>query len=129
MSSLPEYPIGRTVIGSEAAIRAAYEAFRSQPIDETRLAPSRECPFSLKRTTLAGEASVAGVGTFEGSEKQTLTFAPSAKPGWWIRRMDHPEQLDTQVDIANLWTSAQNLVLRSGSSHNYLRMVEHRLAR
>ena len=128
MNSLPEYPIGRTVIGSEAAIRAAYEAFRSQPIDETRLAPSRECPFSLKRTTLAGEASVAGVGTFEGSEKQTLTFAPSAKPGWWIRRMDHPEQLDTQVDIANLWTSAQNLVLRSGSSHNYLRMVEHIIA-
>ena len=128
MSSLPEYPIGRTVIGSEAAIRAAYEAFRAQPIDETRLAPSRECPFSPRRTTLAGEASVAGVGTFEGSEKQTLTFAPSAKPGWWIRRMDHPEQLDTQVDIANLWTSAQNLVLRSGSSHNYLRMVEHIIA-
>ena len=128
MNSLPEYQIGRTVIGSEAAIRAAYEAFRAQPIDETRLAPSRECPFSLRRTTLAGEASVAGVGTFEGSEKQTLTFAPSAKPGWWIRRMDHPEQLDTQVDIANLWTSAQNLVLRSGSSHNYLRMVEHIIA-
>ena len=128
MNSLPEYPIGRTVIGSEAAIRAAYEAFRAQPIDETRLAPSRECPFSPRRTTLAGEASVAGVGTFEGSEKQTLTFAPSAKPGWWIRRMDHPEQLDTQVDIANLWTSAQNLVLRSGSSHNYLRMVEHIIA-
>ena len=128
MNSLPEYQIGRTVIGSEAAIRAAYEAFRAQPIDETRLAPSRDCPFSLKRTTLAGEASVAGVGTFEGSEKQTLTFAPSAKPGWWIRRMDHPEQLDTQVDIANLWTSAQNLVLRSGSSHNYLRMVEHIIA-
>ena len=42
--------------------------------------------------------------------------------------MDHPEQLDTQVDIANLWTSAQNLVLRSGSSHNYLRMVEHIIA-
>lgn len=128
MNSLPEYPIGRTVIGSEAAIRAAYEAFRAQPIDETRLAPSRECPFSPRRTTLAGEASVAGVGTFEGSEKQTLTFAPSTKPGWWIRRMDHPEQLDTQVDIANLWTSAQNLVLRSGSSHNYLRMVEHIIA-
>lgn len=128
MNSVPEYPIGRTVIGSEAAIRAAYESFRVQPIDETRLAPSRECPFSPRRTTLAGEASVAGVGTFEGSEKQTLTFAPSVKPGWWIRRMDHPEQLDTQVDIANLWTSAQNLVLRSGSSHNYLRMVEHIIA-
>ena len=42
--------------------------------------------------------------------------------------MDLPEQLDTKVDIANLWTSAQNLVLRSGSPHNYLRMVEHIVA-
>ena len=42
--------------------------------------------------------------------------------------MDLPEQLDTKVDIANLWTSAQNLVLRSGSPHNYLRMVEHIIA-
>ena len=42
--------------------------------------------------------------------------------------MDLPEQLDTFVDISNLWTSAQNLVLRSGSPHNYLRMVEHIIA-
>lgn len=42
--------------------------------------------------------------------------------------MDQPEQLDTFVDISNLWTSAQNLVLRSGSPHNYLRMVEHIVA-
>lgn len=126
--SLPDYRIGKTVFGSAASIAAAYELFRGQPIDETRLAEDRACPFPLKRQTLLGEAPVAGIGTFKGSEKQTLTFAPSAKPGWWIRRMDLPEQLDTKVDIANLWTSAQNLVLRSGSPHNYLRMVEHIIA-
>ena len=125
---MPDYKIGRIVFGSAAAIAAACESFRAQPVDETRLAPARTSPFSAKRTTLAQEAPVAGVGTFEGSRKQTLTFAPSAKPGWWIRRMDQPEQLDTFVDIANLWTSAQNLVLRSGSEHNYLRMVEHIIA-
>lgn len=125
---MPDYEIGRTVFGDTAAIAAAYEAFRAQPIDETRLAQSRVSPFSERRLTLAGESSVAGVGTFMGSRKQTLTFAPSDKPGWWIRRMDLPEQLDTFVDIANLWTSAQNLVLRSGSPHNYLRMVEHIIA-
>ena len=95
---------------------------------ETRLAADRSSPFPSKRQTLLGEAPVAGIGTFKGSEKQTLTFAPAGKPGWWIRRMDIPEQLDTAVDIANLWTSAQNLVLRSGSPHNYLRMVEHIVA-
>ena len=125
---MPEYVVGKTVFGNSAAIAAAYERFRAQPIDDVRLAADRSSPFSLKRLTLASEASVAGVGTFKGSEKQTLTFAPSSRPGWWIRRMDQPEQLDTAVDIANLWTSAQNLVLRSGSPHNYLRMVEHIIA-
>ena len=125
---MPEYPIGRIVFGSAASIDAAYRLFRGLPIDETRLAESRADPFPACRRTLSGEAPVAGIGTFEGSHKQTLTFAPSDKPGWWIRRMDQPEQLDTRVDIANLWTSAQNLVLRSGSPHNYLRMVEHIIA-
>jgi UDP-3-O-acyl-N-acetylglucosamine deacetylase len=125
---MPSYRIGKTVFGSSAAIAAAYERFRAQPIDEIRLADDRSCPFPLVCRTLAGEAPVAGVGTFQGSCKQTLTFAPSGKSGWWIRRMDQPEQLDTLVDISNLWTSAQNLVLRSGSPHNYLRMVEHIIA-
>ena len=125
---MPEYKIGRTVFGSAASIGAAYEAFRQQEIDEVRLAPDRASPFPDRRMTLASEASVAGVGTFMRGEKQTITFAPSERPGWWIRRMDQPEQLDTQVDISNLWTSAQNLVLRSGSPHNYLRMVEHIIA-
>ena len=125
---MPDYRIGKIVIGSEASIRSAYDRFKVQPIDETRLAPTRESPFPSNRRTLKGEAQVAGIGTFYGKERQELTFAPSAKPGWWIRRMDQPEQLDTKVDIANLWTSAQNLVLRSGSPHNYLRMVEHIIA-
>ncbi len=125
---MPEYPIGRIVFGSAASIDAAYRLFRGLSIDETRLAESRADPFPPCRRTLAGEAPVAGIGTFQGSHKQTLTFAPSPRPGWWIRRMDQPEQLDTKVDIANLWTSAQNLVLRSGSPHNYLRMVEHIVA-
>ena len=125
---LPEYELGRTVFGSTAAIAAAYERFRRQPIDEERLAEGRGGLFVDERRTLQGDSPVSGVGTFKGSEKQTLTFAPSPRPGWWIRRMDQPEQLDTGVDIANLWTSAQNLVLRSGSPHNYLRMVEHIVA-
>lgn len=128
MTEMPDYQIGKTVFGDKSAIEAAYNRFRSQKIDEVRLASDKASPFPLKRRGLAGEASVSGVGTFEGSAKQTITFAPSSKPGWWIRRMDQPEQLDTKVDIANLWTSAQNLVLRSGSPHNYLRMVEHIIA-
>ena len=125
---MPEYNIGKIVFGSEASIRSAYERFKELPIDETRLALTRVSPFPSRRQTLSADVSVDGVGTFCGKSRQSLTFAPSARPGWWIRRLDQPEQLDTKVDIANLWTSAQNLVLRSGSPHNYLRMVEHIIA-
>ena len=125
---MPDYEIGKIVFGSAASVDAAYRLFREQEIDETRLAACDAEPFPLRRRTLAGEAQVAGIGTFVGSTRQSITFAPSERPGWWIRRMDQPEQLDTQVDISNLWTSAQNLVLRSGSPHNYLRMVEHIIA-
>ena len=85
---MPEYPIGKIVFGSAASIDAAYRLFRELPIDETRLAPNRASPFPACRRTLVGEAPVAGIGTFQGSRQQTLTFAPRGTPGWWIRRMD-----------------------------------------
>ena len=128
MIEKPEYKIGRIVSGDAKEIAEAYSKFRVQNIDESRLALPGVPLLTPVRTTLAGEASVAGVGTFKGNAKQTITFAPSERPGWWIRRMDEPDQLDTFVDISNLWTSAHNLVLRSGSPHNYLRMVEHIIA-
>jgi len=125
---MPDYKIGKIVFGSAASIDAAYGLFKAQPIDETRLLEDRVSPYSDRRCTLASEAQVEGVGTFQGRYNQKIAFAPSNRPGWWIRRMDQPEQLDTLVDISNLWTSAHNLVLRSGSPHNYLRMVEHIIA-
>ncbi|MGN0846652.1 MAG: UDP-3-O-acyl-N-acetylglucosamine deacetylase [Kiritimatiellia bacterium] len=120
------YPKCRLVRGSQASLDAALARFNAQPVDDVRLA--ERSGWSARRTTLAAECSVEGVGTFRGREKRTIVFAPSSRAGWWIRRTDQPEQLDTLVDIANLWTSARNLVLRSGSPHNYLRMVEHIIA-
>jgi len=128
MADLPKfaYPACRLVKGSQASLDAARRRFDAQAVDDFR--PADASGWSPTRVTLAGEASVEGVGTFRGREKRTLTFGPSSRPGWWIRRTDQPEQLDTAVDVANLWTSARNLVLRSGSPHNYLRMVEHIIA-
>lgn len=121
-----QYPACRLIKGSQASLDAARRRFDAQKVDDYR--PAETSGWSATRTTLGGEASAEGVGTFRGREKRTITFAPSTRPGWWIRRADQPEQLDTSVDIANLWTSARNLVLRSGSPHNYLRMVEHIVA-
>lgn len=119
---------GRVIFGDRTEIAKAYQLSQVQAIDECRLSTDKASAFPLKRRTIAREVSVSGVGTFEGGSRQTLVLAPSDRPGWWIRREDQPEQLDTFVDISNLWTSAQNLVLRSGSPHNYLRMVEHIIA-
>ncbi|MCQ2388917.1 MAG: UDP-3-O-acyl-N-acetylglucosamine deacetylase [Kiritimatiellae bacterium] len=122
------YPECRLVAGDARKLAEARRRFADQAVDEVRFAPDGVAAFPVHRTTLKGETSVTGVGTFRGREKRTITFGPSSRPGWWIRRTDLPEQLDTAVDVANLWTSARNLVLRSGSPHNYLRMVEHIVA-
>ena len=121
------YPTCRLVSGTAARLADAQRRFYGIPVDVQMLTDAAEA-FPAVRRTIAAPASVEGVGTFRGKERRTVTFLPSARPGWWIRRTDQPEQLDTAVDIANLWTSARNLVLRSGSPHNYLRMVEHIIA-
>lgn len=122
-----KYSCPEKVVGERASLEAALEKFNAQTVDDVRLSDN-PVPYGEFRRTLKRAASVAGVGTFKGKTKQTITFAPSARPGWWIRRTDQGEQLDTLVHVANLWTSARNLVLRSGSPHNYLRMVEHIIA-
>lgn len=119
--------IGRLVAGEEANVLKAYEAYALQPVTETRLTDNLE-PFGSLETTLAGTESAEGVGTFERRKNALLKIGPSTVPGWWIHRTDLSEQLDVKVSVRNVWTSARNIVLRAGSPHNYLRMVEHIIA-
>lgn len=121
------YPLGRILLGENQAARRASERFHAQPVDETMLCEG-DAGYSPKRTTLGGKHSVTGPGTFSGRAQRTLTFGPSSEPGWWIDRVDLKEQLKIHVTIRNVWTSARNIVLRSGNPHNYLRMVEHIIA-
>jgi UDP-3-O-[3-hydroxymyristoyl] N-acetylglucosamine deacetylase len=123
------YPVGKIVLGNEHSVWGAYEKFHGQPVDDVKLCTGKT-GFSERRTGLAGEASVTGPGTFYGHTQRTVTFAPAkhGAAGWWIERTDLKEQLDTLVSVRNVWTSARNIVLRSGNPHNYLRMVEHIVA-
>lgn len=123
----PTYQLGKIIAGNAAAARAAFEKFNQQTVDSEKLSDQLE-PYSPFATTVEGEASAEGPGTFEGRRRSKVTFRPSEKPGWWIRRNDLEEQLDIGVSIRNVWTSARNIVLRSGNPHNYLRMVEHIVA-
>jgi UDP-3-O-[3-hydroxymyristoyl] N-acetylglucosamine deacetylase len=121
------YPLGRILLGETQAVRQASERFHAQSVDDTNLCEG-DAGYSPRRTTLGGMRSVTGPGTFCGRAQRTLTFGPSSDPGWWIDRTDLAEQLNTLVTIRNVWTSARNIVLRSGNPHNYLRMVEHIIA-
>lgn len=124
---MAEPMIGRLIAGEESSVRKAYEAFEVQPVTEQRLTDNLE-PFGSGETTLGGIASAEGVGTFQRKKNSILTFGPSHIKGWWIHRTDLHEQLDVKVSVRNVWTSARNIVLRAGSPHNYLRMVEHIVA-
>lgn len=127
MSSLPEYNLGKVIAGEASQLESLYNQFREIPIDLEML-NNGPYPFSMKQTTIAEESSVQGPGTFLGSETRTLTFVPSQKEGWWIDRIDQKEQFPIKVSVRNVWTTARNIVLRSGCPHNYLRMVEHIIA-
>lgn len=119
--------LGRILEGDPTQLQRSAAAFDAIPVDQD----AREwdhAPITQRRTTLAGEASVTGPGTFLGRAARTLTFGPSSADGWWFDRTDQPDQLPIRVCTSNVWTTARNIVLRSGSPHNYMRMVEHIIA-
>ncbi len=118
---------GRILHGDPAQIEAGIQRFLAQPVDEERLHPG-PYPYALRQTTLQEVATATGPGTFLGSARRTLSLAPAEMEGWWIDRTDQPDQFPTRVSARNVWTTARNIVLRSGSAHNYLRMVEHIVA-
>ena len=124
---MSEYPIGRILNGDAKQIDEAAKRFNAIAVDEERRHQG-EYPYSLNQTTLRKSASVTGPGTFFGKAQRTLTFTPASCEGWWINRTDQDEQLPIPVSVRSIWTTARNIVLRSGSPHNYLRMVEHIVA-
>lgn len=120
-------PYGRVLLGNEDVLRRSYATWEPQPVDQE--IPVPDSGFSeMQRTTIVSPASVTGPGTFFGKAQRTLTFRPSQKPGWWLKRSDLPDSLPIYVSAENVWTTVRNIVLRSGSPHNYMRMVEHIIA-
>ena len=127
---MTESGLGQTLLGTSADAQSALAQLLNMPVDEDR---SQESPFPLRtrRTTISDQVSVQGPGTFFGKETRTITFLPTEREGWWFDRADLTDSLRVQVAIRNVWTTGQvvsNIVLRSGSPHNYIRLVEHIIA-
>ena len=124
MSSL-EY--GRILSGDASILRRSREKWERQPIDQEMLADPGE-GVDARETTLSKPVSVVGPGTFMGKARRKLTFLPGVERGWFFDRTDLPESLPIPVSANTVWTTVRNIVLCSGSPHNYIRMVEHIVA-
>lgn len=124
---MSEMSYGRILAGEERAIREAYGKWSDQAVDQ--VSESKEArPAPGSQTALARSFKVTGPGTFFHKAQRTLVFEPTAKPGWHFDRSDLATQLPIDVSVRNVWTTARNIVLASGSPHNYMRMVEHIIA-
>ncbi len=119
-------PWGKVLFGNEQVIARSYQKWSVQTVDQEYSCSCESEPG--KQTSIATKGSIAGPGTFFGKARRTLTFLPSTKPGWRFDRTDLPESMPIPVSINNVWTTARNIVLSSGSPHNYMRMVEHIVA-
>ena len=117
-------PYGQLLAGDESMLRASYAAFEAMPVDQVMddgVVGGRP----PRQTTLGRAVSVSGPGTFLGQARRRLTFEPTRERGWWFDRIDLPRQMPIHVSVENVWTTLRNIVLSSGSPHNYMRMVEH----
>lgn len=120
-------PFGVILAGTSDEIRRSYDTYAQQPVDWD-LTGEPPDPLDMRQVTIRQPARVTGPGTFFGREYRTLTFEPTTLAGWWFDRVDQPGSLAIKVSVHNVWTTMRNIVLRSGSPHNYMRMVEHIIA-
>ncbi len=123
--------LGRLLAGDETLVRESARKLGDIPVDWDRM--EEACPPVLPRTqtTIDHPETLQAHGTFFGKSTRTLTLCPTDMEGWWFERTDLPGSLPVRCSIHNVWTTGSvvsNIVLRSGSPHNYIRMAEHMIA-
>ncbi|MBU4200623.1 MAG: UDP-3-O-acyl-N-acetylglucosamine deacetylase [Verrucomicrobia bacterium] len=124
---MTDEPYGIILTGLTDAVRRSYDRWARQAVDWDLTSEPEDQP-DARQTTIGKTVSVTGPGTFFGRERRTLTFEPTTQQGWWFDRTDQADALPIRVSVRNVWTTVRNIVLRSGSPHNYMRMVEHIIA-
>ena len=125
---MSDFEYGRILEGDQSVLERSYERFQEQDVDQEMLSEKDGDAYSEKQTTLGRAVEVSGPGTFLGKAERTLRLEPSIHEGWFFDRTDLPDSLAIRVSVLNVWTVVRNIVLSSGSPHNYMRMVEHIVA-
>ncbi|MDQ8182501.1 UDP-3-O-acyl-N-acetylglucosamine deacetylase [Pelagicoccus sp. SDUM812005] len=122
--------LGRILEGNAQALGRAKAEFEATPIDQD-WSSDEAAPRIERARTIARPVEVSAPGTFSKNSIRTLKLEPTELSGWWLQRCDIPDSLPIKVSIRNVWTTGEivsNIVLRSGSVHNYVRLVEHIIA-
>lgn len=119
-------PYGKVILGQKGDALEGYRLLADMPVDEKRL--EEDWNPGDAQTTIGKRVSVTGPGTFFGHAQRTLEFIPATDGGWRFDRQDLPDSMPITVSAENIWTTVRNIVLCSGSPHNYMRMVEHIIA-
>jgi UDP-3-O-acyl-N-acetylglucosamine deacetylase len=118
---------GRVLAGDAERLALSRELFEGQEIDQEMMDIPAGDP-EWRQTTLGNPVSVTGPGTFFGKAQRTLRLEPTIREGWFFDRTDLPDSMAISASVLNVWTVVRNIVLSSGSPHNYMRMVEHIVA-
>jgi len=116
--------------GNLEVLKKSYEEFIIQKVDLDMMDEEPSAPHSAPKT-IEKAVEVSAPGTFWGKEIRNLKLEPTDREGWWLNRADLLDSEPVKVSIRNVWTTGDvvsNIVLRSGSSHNYVRLVEHIIA-
>lgn len=130
MSGTERDDLGRILEGSREGLSSALSDFEALPVDQD-WSSDEPAPRLERPRTIARPVEVSAPGTFSKNAIRTLRLEPTELSGWWLQRCDIPDSLPIKVSIRNVWTTGEivsNIVLRSGSSHNYVRLVEHIIA-
>ncbi len=121
---------GKILDGKLEDLKRSYGEFASLPVD-LEMTGDGEVDIHARQKTTAKPVEVSAHGTFSKHEIRKLRLEPCEKEGWYLKRADLPDSLPIKVSTRNVWTTGDmvsSIVLRSGNSHNYVRLVEHIIA-
>ncbi|HBC87788.1 MAG TPA: hypothetical protein DCZ94_12610 [Lentisphaeria bacterium] len=121
---------GKTLDGKLEDLKRSYEEFAALPVDQ-EMTGDGEVNIKGKQKTIAKAVEASAPGTFSKHKISNLRLEPTDREGWYLKRTDLPDSLPIKVSTRNVWTTGDlvsSIVLRSGNTHNYVRLVEHIIA-
>lgn len=122
--------LGKILDGSRELLEKSYQQFCRLPVDQN-CTEEDPAPIRANQQTIKDSVEVSAPGTFSKKSIRTLRLEPCLREGWWLERDDIKDSLPIRVSSRNVWTTGDivsNIVLRSGNSSNYVRLVEHIIA-